>query len=106
MMKRVTDTVSRLQSILHWASGLILEQLSTFQIDSHGVLVNILLGSHDIAQMNVAWVALKMQLLLGTKNFEKYSDQFQHSMVQASPVSTALDLYTSLSEIDYSTDQL
>jgi hypothetical protein len=56
MTKRITDTVSRLQSILHHASGLIPEQSSTFQFDPHGVLVNLLLGAHDVAQMNAGGI--------------------------------------------------
>jgi hypothetical protein len=92
MTKRVTNTVSRLQIILHCALGLIPERSSTFEVDPHGVLVNILLGAHNVAQMNAAWVALKTRMQLGVKNFEKYSAQFQYNVVQASPVSTVLEL--------------
>jgi hypothetical protein len=106
MTKRVTDTVSRLQSILHHASGLIPGRTSTFQIDPYGALVNILLGAHEVAQMNAAWVALRTRMQLGIKNFEKYSNQFQHGTIPASPTSTVPELYTTLSEIRNPTDQL
>jgi hypothetical protein len=51
-------------------------------------------------------VALRIQIQLGMKNFEKYSAQFKHNTVQTSPVSTVPELYTDLPETGNSMEQL
>jgi hypothetical protein len=108
LFRRVDRIAAELQEFLLKASRLVPGRINYFQVDPEDVLIPILEGCSDLAQLLMAWEMLCSRLELGHRFFEKYrkESRLPDSIEAFSPHSTTADLTEGLQVLDNSDQKM
>ncbi|KAJ7848849.1 hypothetical protein B0H14DRAFT_2582813 [Mycena olivaceomarginata] len=97
-LERLSRTVAELQEFLFRASLLVAGRKRYFHVDPESILMPVLQGSSDVAQILMAWEMLRSRLDLGHQFFLKYQkeNRLPEAVTSFSPASTSSELQEEL----------